>query len=418
MKKKIIIKKGDIISPKEYIKFLEHIKTNIQQAQLRAASSITKELTLLYWQIGKELTAKTESDGWGTKVIEKLAVDLGKAFPGITGFSHRNIFRMQAFFLAYEKVPQAVAEIKNLPIFNIPWGHNSVLIEKVKNTKERLWYAEQTIKNGWSRAVLSMWIESELYSRQGKAVTNFKATLPNPDSDLATQILKDPYNFDFLTMDEKAREREIEKGLMTHIQKFLLELGQGFAFIGRQYPIKVGEKDFFIDMLFYHIDLRCFIVIELKAEEFAITNVGQINFYLSAVDSLLKREGDKPTIGLLLCKSKDNYVAEYALRDVNKPIGISIYQTKLVESLPKEFKSKLPSIAEIEAELEKSELQKNIKSKPEKTKAVKKNITKTVNKAKITKKTKNPKETNIIKKITKLIKDSKIITKHKKYTKN
>ena len=201
-----------------------------------------------------------------------------------------------------------------------------------------------------------MWIESDLFGRQGKAITNFKATLPEPNSDLAEQTLKDPYNFDFLTLDKKARELEVEHGLMAHIQKFLLELGQGFAFIGRQYHIKVGSKDFFIDMLFYHIILRCFIVIELKAGEFDAKDVGQINLYLSAVDSSLKHTDDQPTIGLLLCKSKDNFVAEYALRNINNPIGISSYTTKLVASLPKEFKGKLPSIADIEAELEKSKI--------------------------------------------------------------
>lgn len=221
------------------------------------------------------------------------------------------------------------------------------------NYQQRLWYTQKTLANGWSRATLIMWIESDLYNRQGKAITNFKTTLPAPNSDLAIQMLKDPYNFAFLTIDEKAREREIELELMAHIQNFLLEFGTGFAFIGRQYPITVGSKEFFIDMLFYHIELRCFIVIELKAEEFDLRNIGLINLYLSAVDSLLKHPDDQPTIGLLLCKSKDNYVAEYALRDINKPIGISSYTTKLIESLPKELKNKLPSIAEIEHELQK-----------------------------------------------------------------
>lgn len=345
--KKNIVKKSDNLISKEYAKLLEHIKIDILQTQLKAALSVTKELTLLYWRIGKTLSEKMNEEGWGAKVVETLAQDLGKAFPGIAGFSLRNLRYMRKFAETYSDKNVATAVAK------IPWGHNIVILEKLQSNYQRLWYAKKTIENNWSRASLVMWIESDLYSRQGKAVTNFKATLPEPNSDLAEQTLKDPYNFDFLTIDEKAREREIEQGLMAHIQKFLLELGQGFAFIGRQYPITVGSKDYFIDMLFYHIALRCFIVIELKAEEFDARNVGQINLYLSAVDSTLRHSGDQPTIGLLLCKAKDNYVAEYALRDINKPIGISSYTTKILESLPKELKGKLPSIKEIEAEMEK-----------------------------------------------------------------
>lgn len=360
MMKKNTIKKSDNLISKEYLKFLEHIKKDILQTQLKAALSITEELTLLYWRIGKTISEKINTEDWGAQVVEKLACDLGKAFPGIAGFSLRNLRYMRTFAEIYFDENFAATAAK------LPWGHNMVIMDKLQDNKQRLWYAKKTLENGWSRASLVMWIESDLYTRQGKAITNFKATLPEPDSDLAEQTLKDPYNFDFLTIDQKAREREVELGLMSHIQKFLLELGQGFAFIGRQYPIKIGSKNFFIDMLFYHLDLRCFIVVELKAEEFDAQNVGQINLYLSAVDSLLKHPGDKPSIGLLLCKSKDNYVAEYALRDVKKPIGISSYTTKLVESLPKEFKGKLPSIKEIEAELEKTELlsDKKIKDKP------------------------------------------------------
>jgi predicted nuclease of restriction endonuclease-like (RecB) superfamily len=331
----------------EYANFLENIKKDILQTQLRAAVSVTEELTLLYWRIGKALSEKMKAKGWGAKVVEALAHDLAREFPGIVGFKLRNLHYMRAFAETYQDGNFATAVAK------LPWGHNIVILEKLQSNEQRLWYAKKTMENGWSRATLAMWIESDLYGRQGKAITNFKATLPEPESDLAEQTLKDPYNFDFLTIDEKAREREIELGLMGHIQNFLLELGQGFAFIGRQVPVKIGTKEFFIDMLFYHLKLRCFIVVELKAEEFDARNVGQINLYLSAVDSLLRHPGDLPTIGLLLCKSKDNYVAEYALRDIRKPIGISSYTTKLVESLPKEFKGKLPSIEDIEAELEK-----------------------------------------------------------------
>ena len=344
----LITKKNNIIEPKKYAQFLEQIKKDIEQTQLKTAMAVSKELTLLYWRIGRNLSEKIETEGWGTKAVETIAHDLGNSFPGISGFSLRNLRYMRKFSETYSNENTAKT------IANIPWGHNIVILEKAQDANQRLWYAQQTIENGWSRSVLSMWIESDLYKRQGKAITNFKQTLPNPDSDLAQQILKDPYNFDFLTIDKEAREKEIENGLVAHIQKFLLELGQGFAFIGRQYHLEVGNKDLYIDMLFYHLKLRCFIVVELKAEEFDARDIGQINLYLSAVDSLVKHPTDLPTIGLLLCRSKDNFMAEYALRDINKPIGISSYTTKLVESLPKELKGKLPSIADIEAELKKT----------------------------------------------------------------
>ncbi len=341
------------ISPKEYAKLLEYIKTDILQTQLKAALSVTKELTLLYWRIGKELALRSSCEKWGTKIAEKLALDLQKAFPGLAGFSRTNVYRMMAFYEAYPNCPTAVGQLESRAILMIPWGHNAVILEKLQNIDQRLWYAKRTLENGWSRATLTLWIESDLYSRQGKAITNFKATLPETHSDLAEQTLKDPYNFDFLTIDEKAREQEIEHGLMAHIQKFLLELGQGFAFIGEQYHIKVGSKDLFLDMLFYHVILRCFVVIELKAGEFDASNLGQINLYLAAVDNKLKHPEDRPTIGLLLCKTKDNYVAEYALSGMNRPIGVASYKTKLVESLPKNLRSSLPTIEEIEAELRK-----------------------------------------------------------------
>ncbi|KKQ48556.1 MAG: hypothetical protein US69_C0019G0003 [candidate division TM6 bacterium GW2011_GWF2_38_10] len=374
MKKKKITKKTtskgreSIILNRGYTKFFEHIKTDILQTQLKSAISITRELTLLYWRIGKELSEKAQLNCWGAKVIEKLAHDLQKEFPGIGGFSRTNVYRMITFYQAYPNCPTAVGQLKKNPILMIPWGHNIAILEKLQDNIQRLWYAKKTVENSWSRASLVMWIESDLYSRQGKAITNFKATLPEPYSDLAEQTLKDPYNFDFLTIDERARERELELGLMAHIQNFLLELGQGFAFIGRQYPITVGTKDFFIDMLFYHIALRCFVVVELKTEELDARDLGQINLYLSAIDSSLKHASDKPTIGLLLCKTKDNYVAEYALRGVSQPIGVASYKTKLVESLPKKLKNSLPTIEEIEAEIEKHEVITKIKQKKISTK--------------------------------------------------
>jgi predicted nuclease of restriction endonuclease-like (RecB) superfamily len=368
MKKKISkIKKSS--ASKEYINFLTHIKNDILQTQLKAALSVTKELILLYWRIGKELSERMKTDGWGAKVIETLANDLKSNFPGMTGFSLRNLRYMRTFAEIYPDLNVATA------VATLPWGHNLVLIEKLQDNEQRLWYAQQALGNGWSRAVLTMWIESDLFKRQGKAITNFKKTIVSPDSDIAQQTLKDPYNFGFLMMDKQARERDIEQGLMSHLQKFLLELGQGFAFVGRQYQLTVGNKDIFIDMLFYHVKLRRYIVIELKAEEFDERNLGQINLYLSAVDDLLRHSDDQPSIGLLLCKSKNNYLVEYALRDINKPIGISSYTTKLVESLPKNLKSSLPTIQELEAELEKAEMinkpKVEIKIKPKKSSAKK-----------------------------------------------
>lgn len=258
---------------------------------------------------------------------------------------------MKVFFSTYEKVAQAVRQFELLPIFNIPWGHNILLLQKVKDNEERLWYASKIIEHGWSRSMLTIWIENDLYRREGKAITNFKVVLPAPQSDLAQQSLKDPYVFDFLTLHKEHLEKELENGLVSHIQKFLIELGQGFAFVGQQYPIKAGEKDLYIDLLFYHLILRCYIVVELKASEFDSRDAGQMSAYLSAVDDQLRHEDDQPTIGIILCKTKDNVYAEYVLRNFNRPIGIAEFEVKLVEKLPKELKSSLPTVQEIEAEL-------------------------------------------------------------------
>jgi len=248
--------------------------------------------------------------------------------------------------------PVRVLDQPPAPLLEIPWGHNVVLFEKVKNLDERLWYANKTVEHGWSRAVLTVQIESGLYQRDGKAITNFAATLPPTQSDLAQQSLKDPYLFDFLTLHDDAVERDLERGLVDHVQKFLLELGAGFAFVGRQVPLSVGDDDDYLDLLFYHLKLRCFMVIDLKMKKFSPADAGQMNYYLSAVDDLMRHESDAPTIGLILCKSKDRIKAEYALRDINKPIGISQWQTKLVESLPESLEGSLPTIEQIEAELD------------------------------------------------------------------
>lgn len=338
-------KKTELVKDKSYFELLEKIKLDIQQAQLKAALSVTQELTNLYWQIGRYLSEVVSKEKWGAKAIERIAKDLELSFPGVSGFSFRNLKFMRQFAECYAE------GVRETAVSLIPWGHNIVLMQKVDLPKKRFWYAQQAIQNGWSRSVLGMWIESDLYERQGKSVSNFKETLPNFQSDLAEQTLKDPYNFSFLALDKKFREHELEQGLMDHLQKFLLELGQGFAFVGRQVKLSIGKKDYYIDLLFYHTKLRCYIVIELKADEFDPRDAGQINFYLSAVDDNLRHKEDRPTIGMLLCKTKDNFTVEYALRDIKKPIGVSGYEVKLLESLPKEYKGSLPTVEEIEREL-------------------------------------------------------------------
>jgi len=343
---------GGLFSHKEYTETLDKLKKTILKCQIKAITAANKELIHLYWMIGETIANKQKKNGWGTSVIEKLGKDLQNAFPGVEGFSKRNVFRMRAFYQAYEKMPQAVAQLNDLPIFSIPWGHNALILEKIKDTTERLWYASKVIEHGWSRSILTVWIENDLYNREGKAITNFKSALPPPQSDLAQQSIKDPYIFDFLELHKEYREKELEDGLVAHIQKFLIELGQGFAFVGQQYPIKAGEKDLYIDLLFYHLQLRCYIIVELKGKEFDSRDAGQMSAYLSAVDDLLRHEGDKPSIGLILCKTKDNVFVEYVLRNFNRPIGVAEFEVKLVEKLPKELKSSLPTVKEIEAELE------------------------------------------------------------------
>ncbi len=339
--------KKDNLNVGSYVQLFEQIKNDIQQSQLRAALAVNKELILLYWRIGKELSEKTDREKWGSKIIDTLANDLSRSFPHLSGFSTRNIFYMRRFAETYPDLNCAAAAAQ------LPWGHNMVIIEKLENNDQRMFYIHKCLENGWSRSTLTMWIDSDLYSRQGKAITNFKTTLADTHSDLAQQTLKDPYNFSFLTITERAKEQEIEQGLIDHIQTFLVELGKGFAFLGRQYHLQVSDKDFYIDLLFYHITLRCFVVVELKAGEFEPKDAGQLNFYLTAVDKQLKRKDDNPTIGILLVKTKDNLIAEYALQDISKPMGIAGYTTTLIDSLPKELKSSLPTIEEIEAEIEK-----------------------------------------------------------------
>jgi predicted nuclease of restriction endonuclease-like (RecB) superfamily len=331
--------------PQQYTDWLNDLKHRIHNAQQRATLQVNKELVLLYWQIGQDILSRQVEQGWGAKVIERLAHDLRTAFPHMKGFSPRNLKYMRAFAEAWsdaEFVQQAVAQL--------PWGHNLVLLDKLTNQETRRWYAVKVIEHNWSRNILVMQIETRLFERQGQAVTNFDQRLPKPDSDLARESIKDPYRFDFLGLTDEAQEREIEKALVTHVTQFLLELGAGFAFVGRQVLLQVGEEEFFIDLLFYHLKLRCYVVIEIKADKFKPEHLGQLGFYMTAVDRQMKHEADATTIGLLLCKSKDKVVAEYALGDKTQPMGIAEY--KLTESLPETFKTHLPSIEEIERELQ------------------------------------------------------------------
>ena len=351
---KPLIKSSKIISAlSDYSQFIKFLKEKVRSAQLRASLSVNRELIKLYWELGRDVVERKEKEGWGSKVIERIAKDLQNEFPGIEGFSKSNVFRMKAFYLAYEKVAQSVRQLEKLPIFSIPWGHNIAIFQQIKSEKERLWYANMTIEEGWSRDELLGSIKRNWFKRYGKAITNFETRLPNPHSHLAQQTLKDPLHFDFLELKDEHDERELEDGLLDHIEKFMRELGQGFTFYGRQVPIEVGGKDFFIDLLFYHVRLRCYFVIELKATDFKPEFAGKMNFYLTAVDKLLKHKTDNPSIGLLICKKKNDFVAEYALQDIRKPMGVVGYETKIVEDLPQKLQDKLPTVTEIEQELNK-----------------------------------------------------------------
>lgn len=335
---------SESIITNEYAEFIETLKTDIRQSQTRAALAVNRELILLYWRIGGGILAKQKELGWGAKVVEQISRDLRLAFPSMKGFSPRNLKYMRAFaanYTDFEFVQQLVAQI--------PWGHNLRILDKVKDAAEREFYIRKTIENGWSRDVLEIQIETHLYHRQGKAITNFELTMPKPQSDLAHQLLKSPYNFDFLGLTEEALERDIEAAMMRHIRDYLLELGVGFAFVGSQYRLEVGGEEFFIDQLFYHLKLRCYFVLELKAGKFKPEYLGKLNFYLSAIDDLLRDETDKPSVGMILCRGENSTVVEYALRDMSKPIGVSSYE--LTKILPENLRGNLPTIEEIEAEL-------------------------------------------------------------------
>jgi predicted nuclease of restriction endonuclease-like (RecB) superfamily len=340
---------------REYEAFLRDLKERIRDAQLRAAIAVNRELVLLYWRIGHEILTRQQQQGWGAKVIDRLAKDLKQEFPEMQGFSPRNLKYMRTFAEAYLDEPivqQAAAQI--------PWFHNCVLLDKVKDPVQRLWYIQQTIEQGWSRNVLVLQIESGLYQRQGSAVTNFEQVLPKPQSDLVQQIIKSPYNFDFLCLGDERSERQLERALIDHIRDFLLELGVGFAFLGSQYPIEVSGKEYRLDLLFYHVQLHCYIVIDLKTGEFEPEFSGKMNFYVAAVDNLLRSPKEEATIGIILCKTKDKTTVEFALQGIQKPIGVATFQ--LNRDLPESLKGSLPTAEQLEVELNTAIIQAEIRA--------------------------------------------------------
>jgi predicted nuclease of restriction endonuclease-like (RecB) superfamily len=359
--------------PADYGRLFAAIKVRVQAAQVRAGLAANRELLALYWDIGRMILDRQQSEGWGTKVIDRLSRDLQNEFPGQQGFSPRNLKYMRAFAEAWPEtsiVQQPAAQksrpiaaivqppfvqrapspspIVQQPVAQLPWGHHTILLNKLDTPADRLWYAAKAVEHGWSRNVLALQIDSALHLRQGKAVSNFQKTLPPPQSDLAQQITKDPYLFDFLNLRDGANERAVEDALLVNIEKFLLELGVGFALVGRQVHMEVGDQDFYVDLLFYHLKLRCFVVVDLKVREFTPEAAGKMNFYLSAVDDRFRQPKDQPSIGLILCRTKNRVIAEYALRDVKKPIGVSGYLTRLVETLPQPLREAIPSVREIE----------------------------------------------------------------------
>ena len=331
----------------DYKALISSVKERIQKSQIKASVSVNKELINLYWDMAKQIVYAQKKAKWGDGFLQKMSDDLHASFPNMQGFSLRNLKYIRQWYNFWKDDSigqQVVAQLDN-----IPWGHHLVILSKTQNRKEALFYVQKTMENNWSRAVLMHQIEGQLYKRSGKAITNFKEKLPKPQSDLALQIIKDPYKFDFLAIQDKYNEQELENSLVEQIAKFLLELGTGFSFVGRQYKVSVDNEDYYIDLLFYHTRLHCYVVVELKTVKFKPEFAGKLNFYISAVDDLIKTKADNPTIGILICTSKNRTTVEYALRNVKTPIGVSNYE--IVNALPAKFKSSLPSIEDIEIEL-------------------------------------------------------------------
>ncbi len=330
---------------KSYKDWLNDIKLKIRVSRMKVALAANAELILFYWELGKDISEKLIQTSWGSNVLDVLAKDLKTEFPESTGFSRSNLYNCLKFYSFYKNdliVQRSVGQI--------PWRHNVLIVSKASSIEEALFYISKTLENGWSSEVLALQIKSGLFNRNGKSINNFKTTLPNPNSELVEQTLKDPYHLDFITVAPQAKELDIEKQLVQHISQFLLELGKGFAFVGRQFSLALGEKEYIIDLLFYHVVLKCYVVIELKNKDFEPEFAGKLNFYLTLVDKTLKNTDDKPTIGILLCRGKDNLEVEYALQDINKPIGVSEFN--LEKMLPPNLKSTLPTVEEFEEELQ------------------------------------------------------------------
>lgn len=334
------------VLPESYATTFAELKARIESERLRVVLAANSAMVLLYWDIGRVILARQENEGWGAKVVDRLSADLSRAFPDMSGLSSRNLRYMRAFAAAWpdgEFVQQVVAQM--------PWGQNVVLLDRIDEPGVRAWYARRVVAEGWSRNILALQISRRLHEREGRAQNNFPATLPPPDSDMAAQVFKDPYLFDFLGTADPRREAEVERALVEHVQTFLLELGVGFAFVGKQVRITVGDKDSYLDLLFYHLRLRCFVVIELKAVPFEPAFTGQLSFYLSAVDNQLRHPADAPTIGLLLCRGKDRVEVEYALQGLKQPVGVADWETELVRALPEDLRASLPSVEDLEREL-------------------------------------------------------------------
>lgn len=342
---------------KDYAKWIEGLSSRFRNMQIKAATKVNQEMLMFYWSLGKDIVEMNAEGTWGSRLLKNLSLDLKERLPDSKGFSETNLDYMRRFYLLYSKSPQVVednaSEISPQlvgKLCSIPWGHHRYIMDKCKNDVEKaLFYVEKTIENNWSRAVLLNWLSTDLYERQGKAITNFNTRLPEPQGDLAQEITKDPYNFDFLSMREGYNEKELKDALENNIVKFLLELGTGFAFVGREYRLLIGNTEKFIDLLFYNINLHCYVVIEVKVDKFESENIGQLGTYVAATNHILKTEKDNPTIGLLICKEKDNVLAQYALESTIQPIGISEYE--LSKLYPSDFKSSMPSIEEIEQQL-------------------------------------------------------------------
>jgi len=358
-------KSTNINTRNEYKTFITDIKSKITQSQIKIASTVNNALLVFYWELGEMISLKQKETKWGSKFIEHMAIDLKKEFPSLKGFSRTNLFYIKKFYEFYSAyliqlksglnqnddknqiVHHGGGLIESI-IFQIPWRHNVEILTKINSIDEAIYYAKQTLLNNWGRDTLALNLKTDLFNRDGKSINNFKNTLAKPLSDLATQTIKDPYVFDFLTFEKPFIERDIENKLIDNISKFLLELGKGFAYVGKQYHLEIANQDYYLDLLFYHIELKCYVVIELKNRKFIPEFSGKLNFYISAVDTLLKKDSDNPTIGMLLCRDKNNIEVEFALRDINKPMGVSEFE--LTEILPDNFKSSLPTIEEIEEE--------------------------------------------------------------------